>query len=80
MPSSRSTVPETTPEVLVFAEAYRSHRHRLRLYASRFRTPGMSPDDLLSEAVVRVLSCARRTQYCRPSCVPHQVNKKHCYR
>lgn len=66
MPSSSSVAPKATPEGPVFGEVYRSHYHRLRLYASRFRAPGMSPDDLLSEAIVRALSCSRRADIIDP--------------
>ena len=64
--SNSSTAPENTRQAPGIAEVYRTHHRRLRLYASRFRTPGMSPDDLLSEAVVRALSCSRRTDIVNP--------------
>ena len=64
--SNSSTAPKDTRQVPGIAEVYRTHHRRLRSYASRFRTPGMSPDDLLSEAVVRALSCSRRTDIVDP--------------
>jgi len=50
-----------------FAEVFRRHHHSLRGYAATFRVPGMTADDLVGEAALRVLRTPGR------QCIGHQL-------
>ncbi|ACV79099.1 RNA polymerase sigma factor [Nakamurella multipartita] len=49
------------------AEAFRRHHRTLRRYAATFRVPGMTADDLVAEAALRILKSPTRDS------IHHQV-------